>query len=225
MKANTKRISLIIAGVITLFIISFFGIKQYLYGQSKLALTQIDAAISAQELLLVKLADITRVNGADAPTERIIVDCKATQRQRFDVLLDSLSGAITAVELAELDTLFYKCGGFYADRKSVMATRLVREVQIFSDYITLRESLQKMPSDQSKKIQSWQALAEAELKTAEYFNSLVSLQGTIINELCTGKSSASPEIVATLGEVNKVRGQMVVLSKQIEVNKTEALAL
>ena len=101
MKANTKRISLIIAGVITLFIISFFGIKQYLYGQSKLALTQIDAAISAQELLLVKLADITRVNGADAPTERIIVDCKATQRQRFDVLLDSLSGAITAVELAE----------------------------------------------------------------------------------------------------------------------------
>ena len=106
-----------------------------------------------------------------------------------------------------------------------MATRLVREVQIFSDYITLRESLQKMPSDQSKKIQSWQALAEAELKTAEYFNSLVSLQGTIINELRTGKSSASPEIVATLGEVNKVRGQMVVLSKQIEVNKTEALAL
>jgi len=72
---------------------------------------------------------------------------------------------------------------------------------------------------------AWRNLAEAEIKTAEFFNQLVVLQGTIISELIAGKSATSPSVVVTLNEVNAVRGQMTILSSQIEVEKAKALAL
>jgi hypothetical protein len=53
----------------------------------------------------------------------------------------------------------------------------------------------------------------------------VLLQGKIITELNAGKQATSPELTATLTEVNTVRGQMLILSNQIEVYKKEALTI
>jgi uncharacterized protein YgiM (DUF1202 family) len=225
MTPNTKRVTVLLAVSVIALVSVFFLMKYYVAQQQLTVAKSLENSVINQELLLVKLSDLTRINGADEATAKIIIDCSATERQRFDVLLDSLSTAISDFELNELNTLFYKCGGFYADRKAVMATRLTREVEVLAEYMTLQSTVSGETANQSKTISAWSNVADGELKTAEYFNTLVTLQGKIITELRAGKKATAPEIVATLSEVSKVRGQMMVLSKQIEVSKSEALAL
>lgn len=224
MKVDTKRVTLTLILTIVLLIGLYFIVRYTIDAQNRETVAALDTAIAEQEKNLITLAEITRTNGADTATERIIVDCSYDERQQFDKLLDLLSASISKEQLLDLNTLFYKCGSFYSDRKSVMATRLVREVEVFEDYLKLR-SVMSSESSKSKTLDPWKKLAEAELKTAEYFNQLVLLQGKVITELNAGKNATAPELVATLQEVNTVRGQMLVLSKQIEVYKTEALTL
>lgn len=225
MKVETRRVTVALILAIILLISLYFIVRYIVDEQNRDTVAALDTKIFDQEKLLLSLAEATRINGADAATERIIVDCKSDERQQFDKLLDLLSANISKSQLMELNTLFYKCGSFFSDRKSVMATRLVREVEILSDYLTLRSVMTNVTDVETKKVESWKNLAEAELKTAEYFNQLVLLQGKIITELNAGKQASSPELSATLNEVNNVRGQMLILSKQIEVFKTEALNL
>lgn len=225
MKINTRRVTILLILVVLILISLYFIVRYTAVVQNRNTVAALDTIIANQEKLVISLGDTTRVGGADSEIERLIVDCSATDRQRFDTLLDLLSGTIAKSELTELNTLFYRCGNFYAARKSALATKLKREVDIFSQYYDLRTILSNTNQSQVAKLDAWQKLAEAELKTAEFFNKLVVLQGTIISELTAGKSATAPSIVATLGEVSSVRGQMVILSKQIEVYKTEALAL
>jgi hypothetical protein len=225
MKIDTTRVTVVLILAVILLISLYFVVRYTITAHNRTTAAELETLIFNQEKLLISLAEATRVNGADSATERIIIDCKADERQRFDTLLDLLSTTISNEQLRELNTLFYKCGSFYADRKSVMATRLIREVEVFSEYVTLRNILSKTSFNNSPKIEAWQKLAEAELKTAEYFNQLVLHQGTIINLLNTGKIAASPEVVAVLGLVSTVRGQMLVLGTQIEVYKLDALTL
>lgn len=225
MNVETKRVTIALILTIILLITLYFIVRYTVDAQNRETVAALDTAILEQEKILISLAEVTRINGADAATERIIIDCKPDERQQFDKLLDLLSATISKNQLTELNTLFYKCGSFFSDRKSVMATRLVREVEIFSDYLALRNVMDSQSPDEQTKLVAWEKLAEAELKTAEYFNQLVLLQGRIITELNAGKNANSPELISTLNEVNSVRGQMVVLSKQIEVLKAEALAL
>ena len=225
MKINTRRVTILLILVVLLLISLYFIVRYTAIVQNRNTVAALDTIIVKQEKLVISLTDTARLGGADSVTERLILDCSATDRQRFDTLLDLLSGTITKPELTELNTLFYRCGNFYAARKSALATKLKREVDIFAQYYDLRLILSNTNQSQVAKLDAWQKLAEAELKTAEYFNKLVVLQGTIISELTAGKSATAPTIVATLSEVSSVRGQMVILSKQIEVYKTEALAL
>lgn len=225
MKPNTHRTTIVLILAVLILILTFFAIKYLAATQNKATLEALEQAVANQEVVLLKLSDLTRANGSDTATQRIIVDCAPNERKQFDALLDSLSGAIKPTELNELDTLFYKCGGFYADTKSVMATRLVREVEVYSEYQKLRSVLRTNNDTENKQLIAWRELAEAELKTAESFNKLVQLQGTIISQLRSGKPSTAPEIVSTLGEVSNVRGQMLMLSKQIEEHKKEASSL
>jgi hypothetical protein len=225
MKSSTKRVTVGIILAIILIISLYFVVLFTIKAQNQAVISQHDTLIKDQEILLASLADSTRRNGADEATARIIKDCAPLDRARFDSLLDLLSSTISLTELAELNTLFYKCGSFFSDSKAVMATKLAREVDIYSKFLNLRSIVSNENTDYTEQLAAWRNLSEAEIKTAEYFNQLVVLQGTIISELIAGKSATSPSVVATLNEVNAVRGQMTILSSQIEVEKAKALAL
>ncbi len=219
MPTATKRITLFIVLLIVVTIFCFYTVQKYIYNTNQETVNQISSAVSEQELSLKSLAELTRSNGADAVTDRFIADCKAVERIRFDTLLDALSKNISKGDLQEVNSLFFKCGSFYADRKSIMAIKLAQQVEHFDSLHTILATVTTVPSENLTTIATWIEIAEAELKTAEYFNTLVKLQGSIITDLLSGKRSDSPELVATLTEVNSVRGQMLILSKQIEVSK------
>jgi len=176
----------------------------------------LEAHIAEQELLLNTIADLTRQLGADEITEQIVVDCSPIERERFDTLLGQLSTNISQSDLRELDTLFYKCGSYYADRKSVMAARLIREVAVYKDYLALRDNIVGNTDKDTARADTWQQVATMELELADDFNRLVDLQGDIILTLLAGKSRTSPEIEATLLAVTETRNMMTVKTQQIE---------
>ena len=217
----TRRVTISIILTLIITTIGIYSLKQYSAQANELAVARIDVAITEHLAVLATLAESTRSNSADSITNRFVVDCNAVNRQRFDTLLDSLSNTISSADLAELNTLFYSCGSFYADRRATMAIKLAQAVEYLAELIDIESSLITVPESRNTKLNAWKQLSEAELKTAEYFQTLVALQGKIISDLRSGKSSNAPEIIATLTEVNSVRGQMLVLSKQIEVNKLE----
>ena len=219
MSTKTKRITLIIIALIVAMGIGMYSVDKYIAQAHSETITRLDLAIATQEIQLDTVAELARSNGADAITDRFVVDCKAVERQRFDTLLDLLSKNISQTELLELNSLLYKCGSYYADRKTSMAIKLAQEVEYLETLQTIQAAITSLPEASISTLAVWKEISEAELKAAEYFNTLVDLQGNIITELRAGKRSDSPELTATLTEVNSVRGQMLVLSKQIEVNK------
>lgn len=185
----------------------------------------LDAAIAKQELVLTNIADLTKQNNADEITEKIVVDCQPTERARFDVLLGKLSNQITPAELSELDTLFFRCGRFYADRKAVMAARLVREVSVYKEYIALRDRVLNTNDSLSDRVTLWQRVADDELTLANSFASLVDAQRDIIMALLAGKQANSPEVASTLTKVTETKNNMTVTIKQIENARSELSAI
>lgn len=221
MTTATKRISVFILIILTLTILCLYAVQNYVKNSNAKTIDSITMKVTEQKLKLAALATLTRSNGADSVTDRFVVDCNAMSRQRFDTLLDTLSKNISNQDLSELKSLFYSCGSFYADRKATMAIKLEQEVDHLHTLNAIMATVTTVSDKDLVSLSIWKEIAEAELKTAEYFNSLVALQGTIITDLLSGKRADSPELIATLTEVNSIRGQMVVLSKQIEVNKTK----
>jgi hypothetical protein len=185
----------------------------------------LDTLVAEQEVVLITIADLVKQSAADEITERIIVDCSGTERQEFDSLLNKLSVTISRVELESLDKLFLKCGRFYADRKSVMAARLLREVSVYKSLITLQQQTGTLDEVALSRVARWQQIAEAELDIAKNFTKLVDLQGDIILTLLAGKDRTSPEITTTLEAVKETRDAMTVQTKQTENIREELQAI
>lgn len=214
---------MIIAGILLLL----WGISLYTNNAiaKKLETTSLalDTNIAKQELVLSTIADLTKRNEADELTEKIVVDCSAAERVRFEELLGKLSASITRTELTELDGLFYACGRFFADKKSVMAARLAREVTVYEEYIALRSRIIEADDNLTNRVTLWQRIADDELKLAADFTKLVDLQRDIIMSLLAGKNRDSEEIVNTLRSVTDTKNNMTVRVQQIEATRQELI--
>ncbi|MFN3692824.1 MAG: hypothetical protein ACK4SL_01835 [Candidatus Paceibacteria bacterium] len=221
MHVSARQITLIIIGIVLLL----WGISLYTDSAvaKKLDSTSLalDTNIAEQELVLATIADLTKRNEADEITERIVVDCSPTERQRFETLLDKLSSTITRSELTELDSLFFACGSYFADKKSVMAARLAREVSVYEEYISLRARILSTDDELTERVALWQRVADDELSTAADFTRLVELQRDIIMALLAGKSRDSDEITRTLRNVTDIKNNMTVRMQQIEATRRE----
>lgn len=217
--------------IISIFIIGVAVYAVQLYTNAAVT-TKLEAAslaleanIAEQEVVLVTIADLAKQSGADDITERIVVDCSSTERKRFESLLDKLSSTITRTELTELDSLFFACGSFFADRKAVMVARLTREVAVYRDYIALRNRVLSADPVGEERVELWQRIADDELLLSSDFNKLVDLQRDIIMALLAGKSRDSAEIADTLAEVSQTRNNMTVRIQQIENTRAELLSI
>lgn len=181
--------------------------------------------IASQESLLVEIAVTTARNGADSVTELIVQDCTIDERTRFDFLLGKLDSNLSKIDLLELERLFGRCGPFYSERKSVMVSRLGREIEVYTNYVNqLGIILDKDVSEQYS-LSKWQDLATEEQKNSDLFAKLVKLQDQIIATLLTGKSVDSPEIQEILLEVNETQQSLAVIKTQISKTRSGLVAL
>lgn len=220
MNSTTKKIILTLL-LLGLLIVLLYGIVTKLVATNTQSVkTELESRYEMQSDRLIQIADATKQNTADDSVALIIKDCSADKRKQFDTLLDKLSTNITNVELSELTGLFYQCGNFYAQQRASMSLVLNREVEALGDTVSLLKLIESDTSTRQADVKTWQDIATAETKVAVYFTQLVELQGSIITALGNGKNADSIEVSEALTEVSKVRGQMVVLSKQIEDYRT-----
>ncbi|MCA9357230.1 hypothetical protein H6784_00515 [Candidatus Nomurabacteria bacterium] len=216
---NVKNILVALVGIIVMYFIVTTLVD--LRFQALEIATKV--RISDQEALLDKIAEITARNGADSVTESIIKDCSVTERIQFDTLLGHLNNGLDKTELVELERLFGRCGRFFSDRKSVMVSRLSREVEIYSDYVDQLSTITGHSQTTSFPVGEWEALAKAERKQAEYSVELVRLQDAIISTLLLGKNAESEEINEILKQVQEVQTNLYE-AKKATIDITNSLS-
>lgn len=180
--------------------------------------------ISEQQSVLAVIAETTARNGADAVTERVVRDCTVAERTTFDTLLGSLNNGLSQVQLIELERLFGRCGGFFAERKSVMVARLAREIEVYETYVNQLSTIVGENVSEEFQIEGWNNLSAAEKKQSELFSQLVTMQDSIISILLTGKSIDSPEMIETLREVKEIQETLAVTNQQVSKVRTQLIS-
>jgi hypothetical protein len=222
MKNKTLKYGL--AGVLTALLIA--GIVQFLVSERLETFEQVIAVQhEKQRALLGVLAETTARNGADSITETIVRDCELDQRDRFDTLLGSLDAGLSQSELVELERLFASCGSFFAERKSIMVSRLERELDLYISYTEQLETLTDESYQESAQIQAWTNLVDFEKQQDAHFSTLVRLQENIINALLAGNITDSEEIQTILAEVREARENLAFANTRAAELRQEVLTL
>lgn len=225
MKLSLKNISYILATVVLFTALAYGLVTKLVAINTQSVATEIANRIALQTKNVATIAEATKQNLANESVAQVIKDCAPDKRKKFDTLLDKLSSSITASELSELTGLFYQCGNFYAQQRSMMSLVLSREVTLLTDTYSLATIVSEASSTQTADLKEWQDIANDEAKIAQFFNQLVDMQGSIIFALGSGKTASSPEVTSALAEVTKINGQMVVLSKQVEEHRAAISSL
>lgn len=204
-----------IAGLIILISVGMYFATQHLTAKRTANLQAgIEKSITEQKIILADLAETTGRYGADTTTESIVQDCSVDERNVFDNLLGRLDGGLSQTELLKLDRLFGRCGFFFAQRKSIMVSRLAREVELYETQIVQLESLTGSSKKDFYALESWKTLSIDEQKQADLFMNLVRSQDRIITTLISGKSSDSSDMQTVLNEVKEIQEMLTVTNKQ-----------
>lgn len=178
----------------------------------------IENKIDAQINTIQTLAELTDNNGADALTERIIVDCP--KRQEFESFLVRLN-ALPQKDLLLAQQLFDSCGAFYAERKALMVSRLEREYEIFVSYTELLKTLRDLTTEE-RTLFGWSEVIELEKNRSSLLNDQVTLQSKVITLLLSRGAQMYKEVDVLLREADEVSQSLGVLDKQVE-EKRDAL--
>jgi hypothetical protein len=180
--------------------------------------------IAEQKTTLATLAEVTDRDGADSVVERIIKDCNADNRARFDTQLSRLQ-SLTRSELLEVEQLFEACGNFFAERKAVMVARLTRELSVYTSFIDVFKSLRKSEDTSVYTIDGWEELVELEAERSELSSKLVDIQGTIIRELKAGTTVQADSLQSILVEGQRTREALFQVSEKIDMVRSKLLNL
>ncbi len=181
--------------------------------------------LAEQQTVLATIAETTARNGADAVTEAIVRDCSLDERTRFETLLDQLDNNLSRTQLIELERLFGRCGSFFSDRKSVMVSRLSREIQVYEDYVNQLGVVIKEDVSGAFYVAEWKALVAEEQKKSTAFSLLVRQQDQIIAALLEDKSATSPEISDILQQVRETKEAIIMADSRAKEIRSKLISI
>lgn len=175
--------------------------------------------IERQVALLEFLAVETDRNGADEVVASIITDCP--RRGQFEELLGRLA-TLNRQELITAQQLFESCGGYYAERKAIMVSRLEREYEVLEDNVALLSLLDE-DHELVDSSAAWGELVAMERERSSLLAEQVLLQRDIINLLITGKNVLSSEMQVLTNRAQNVAELLSVTGTQIDAKRIELL--
>jgi hypothetical protein len=222
-QANKHRYTawlFLLGGLLIAYVIAMFIANHRLEATEQVIQNQ----LLGQLALVSSIAEITARNGADAVTESIVQNCPMQELSRYNSLLSSLDRGLNAAELAEVEQLHSRCGGFNAERKAAMVARLDRETEILAQYADQLRTLQGS-DEYSLPIAKWEQLVELEQTQQVLFTDLVRLQGEIITALRAGDTITSESIVAILGRVQDARDGLELAKTQTDTLRQQLTSL
>ncbi len=222
---NRKSGSIIVVALIIVLLGGYFAIKFAVNERLHELQLETQVLIQEQKTLLTSIAEITSRNGADELTERIIKDCSISERVRFDELLASLDRGLARAQLSELERLFGRCGSFYAERKAIMVSRMLREYEVLEILVTQLSNLTGNDASVDYHLAEWKELSDLEMKQSDLFSSLVTLQDKIISSLLSGNGASSEEIAKILQEVKTIQQTLAVTNSQAAAVRSQLMPL
>jgi len=208
----------VIASVLLFFVVTILaGVWLVHFNQRELE-TSLRASLELKEKRLQELADITDRNGADEIVTKIIADC--SRRPEFESLLVRLS-ELNGKELLTLQNLEDACGGFYAERKALMVSKLEQEFQNYSETVKFLLLLTSHDSV-SYHVADWNALVTLEQERSDLLTEQRVLQKEIITALMQGSSVQSTRVQDLVHEAQEIAELLTVHDRQID-EKRDAL--
>jgi len=204
-KLTVRTLSYGVLGMSVVVILAYAGAHLVVSERLDDAQNQQKLDIALQQTIVVSLSEIMTRGGVDTVTAAVIKDCEPVERDRFDFLLGKLGITIMANELSELSRLFDRCASYYARQKAVMAARFEREVEVY-ELLTNRLTTLAPREDLSVyRVETWKEIARIEREQATLFETLVRLQGEIIDALVAGKNATTSEVVTLLNSVRETQ--------------------
>lgn len=191
-----------------------FAVSWYIATREAAVTDALYAQIDAQGERLVTLSTLIDTDGADETVNAIVRDCTPEERERFDYLLSNLQ-TLRARELEEVDGLFARCGSFYAERKAMMVSRLVREFEVYQDQIALLATLDSRTSLTVYGTDTWQQIVALEIDRARYMLELVEIQGSIIDLLRAGELVGSKNVADALTTAKQTKDNLSLAGVQL----------
>jgi hypothetical protein len=197
-----------------------FGVSFYVAREEAVLKTALTTKIESQATTLETLVDLIDRDGANEAVSKIVVDCNAVDRERFDYLLSNLQ-TLRGAELREVDLLFARCGGFYAERRSMMVAELQRELAVYQSYIELYSSIDGRAEAITYPTATWESIVALETTRANYMRELVAIQGEIISGLIGGAPVTGESIAALLQRAKETKENLSLAGVQRDTLRQE----
>ena len=172
--------------------------------QKKVEEKIVEQIISAESGML-QLATLTDRNGADEDISQIVSDC--SRRTEYEELLTSLE-SLSKKDLVAAQNLFESCGKFYTERKALMVSKLEREFEIYSTFVSILKELRE-DKEIDRHAGLWSNLITLEKDRSTFLSDQNHIQAKIITLLISGSTVSSKELVELIrdaGEINDLLG-------------------
>lgn len=209
----TNQITKGIVGVSVFVGVVFFTASYFSNEREKDMVAAISLQIVEQEKTLLSIAEITSRDGMDAIGESVIVDCKSSDRSKFDTYLSELD-TLSYTQLEETENLFDKCAHFYAQRKAMMVARMEREYEAYDDLVHLLSIVDDDISVASYNSKTWKQLVELEERRRDLYAEQVTIQKDIITALKEGISIKDNELQTLMVDAQNVKGELATIDKK-----------
>lgn len=168
--------------------------------------------IVAQEKRIYELAETTDRNGADADTSLIISDCP--RRADYEGYLVRLA-TLSKQELVVMQNLFESCSPFYIQQKALMVSKLDREIESHTEYVSLLSTLHDVSNYEARQEQ-FKMLAEVERQKSGLMTDQTDIQSKIISLLISGKSAQGSEVAVLLKEAQSIGELLSVYDHRVD---------
>lgn len=204
--------ALIIAGIIV-FAAWGYHLTTYRLGEA------IRERTDRQFGVLTDIALLTDRNGADAVVESIITDCP--NRAQFEQLLGNLV-RLKERDLLLVQQLFESCGGYFAERKAIMVSRLEREFALLEDTVALGDIVSRSEEVHAR-VSVWGELVALERERSNRMNEQVTIQRDIIAELLLGSNVLSADVRTLIAKAQDTAEELSVLDNSIDALRSGLL--
>lgn len=208
---ESKHISIAIH-LISFALAIVLGVGVAYYNQRHVE-TAIRTQLESQEKYMLALAVTTDRNGADEVIQATISDC--ARRDEYEALLVRLA-TLNKQELITVQNLFENCGNFFAERKSLMVSKLEREIEIYTHTIGLLETLRSNPSAIARR-DEWKQLLEHEKTRSALLTEQFTIQKKIITLLISGMSAQSTGVYTLVQDAQKINELLIFNDTAIDI--------
>jgi len=213
----------IAAGLIIGALVVYFGSHFVIEKRLQNLNTQVEEKITAQSESLLEITKLLARGAVTQEVELLLPECAVADMVEYDSLLSSLEKGLSQADVTKLHGLFSSCGAVTAQRRSMMTTIQAEMVKSLAGFVEIQTAVgvTQNVADTEK----WVELAKKEQSISELFLRLVDAQEAIIVALRNNVPATSVTVENIRASAQTLREDMITLTEEVVVLRTELQAI